>query len=111
MELLLTVIGLALVVAVAGWWLLRRRTPPPEEDEWTLPPEADAINPGTVAASPPMLDRTMLLHDDRVLDPSKWDNTPDANPDGTDDGGEEDLPRFFDREYLRQQERKDAPEA
>ena len=108
MDPLVAVVGLAVVALAVAWFLLRRRTPPPQDDEWTLPPEAEAGMPGPGVGPPPALDREMLLHRDRVLDPSKWDNSPDAGePDTDEEAGQDDLPRFFDREYLQQRERRD----
>ena len=111
MDPLFALVGLALVAAVAAWWFLRRRTPPVVEDEWELPPAAAPRRP-SVDAGPQVLDREAVLRRDRVLDPSKWDNTPDdgdhwATPEA--EPGE--LPQFFDRDYLQQRARKDDPDA
>lgn len=112
MDPLMVMVGVVVVALAAAWLLLRRRTPPPQpDDEWTLPPETGPGAPTPDAGPPPPLDREMLLHRDRVLDPSKWDNSPDSGePDADHEDGEDDLPRFFDREYLQQREPKDDPQ-
>lgn len=72
---------LAVITAAGVFWYVRnRRRPKPPEDEWVLPPDDGA--PGVRAqphapASAQVLDRESLLHRDRTLDPSKWDNSPD----------------------------------
>ena len=101
---LAVVIGLVVVVGAAGaWWLLRRRTPAPAEDEWELPPEETA---SPQPLGPQLLDRNALLHRNRVLDPTKWDNTPDG-PDSSTAAADEpdDLPRVLDRDYLERRQR------
>src|SRR5665647_2173544 len=69
---------------------------------------------------PQVLDRDTVLGRNRVFDPAQWDDTPDGSEeDGTEepfeepaDGpGGEDLPRYFDREYLERKNRGEAPEA
>lgn len=108
MDPLVAVVGVVVVALVAAWFLFRRRTPPPQDDEWTLPPEAEVGTPSPDAGPPPALDREMLLQRDRVLDPAKWDNSPDGSVlDPAEEADEDDLPRFFDREYLQQRERTD----
>ncbi len=101
MDPVITVV-VALVAAgtLAAWLLRRGRRRMVEEDEWSPPPED---TPGTWAAEPipQPFSREALLHRDRNLDPSKWDNTPDA---ATDEAVEGDLPRHFDRDDLRRRE-------
>ena len=108
MDLLVVVLVIA-VVAAAVWWFRRRRTPASvDEAEWMLPPEETVHTPNQ-DAGPQFFDRGTLLHRNRVLDPSKWDNTPDSIASGDGDAVPDDLPRFFDREYLQQRNRKDPP--
>ena len=68
---------------------------------------------------PQVLDRNTVLGRNRVFDPTNWDNTPDGSEeDGPDqpedepdaDPGGEDLPRFFDREYLERKSRGEPTE-
>ncbi len=92
---------LALVAAVAAWWLARRRRGHAAEGA----PPADPPTAGAAPAAPQVLDRGMLLGNDRVLDPAKWDNTPDEEAGAEDDP--EDLPKYFDRDYLRRREGQD----
>lgn len=116
----LLLLGIATVFGVRQ--VLARRRPAPPEDEWVLPPE-----PGTpgipttrppypeVPAGPPVLDREALLHRDRTLDPSKWDNSPDSQS-GTDvsdpDAGpvEGELPSRVDRSFLEALRSRDTDE-
>lgn len=109
MDLLVVVLVLAVVAAVAVWWFRRRRTPPSGDDEeWMLPPE-EAVHSPTEDVGPQFFDRGTLLHRNRVLDPSKWDNTPDGSTAAAADGDAvpDDLPRFFDRDYLQQRNRNE----
>lgn len=93
-------VALVAAGALAAWLFRRGRRPVIEEDEWSLPPE-DAPGPWAADPIPQTFDREALLHRDRNLDPSKWDNTPDA---ATDEAGEPELPRHFDRDDLRRRE-------
>lgn len=72
---------LAVVTAAAVFWYVKnRRRPEPPEDEWVLPPEEGQPSIPSATPEPPprmVLDREALLHKDRTLDTSKWDNTPD----------------------------------
>lgn len=92
--------GIAVVVVLAIVWVWRRRRAEAVE-EWT--DSADQAGPGSAGEPvPQVLDRDALVNRSRVLDPSKWDNAPE----GTQGGEAEepgDLPRFFDRDYLRRQ--------
>lgn len=91
--------GIAVVVVFAILWSWRRRRTTTAAEEWTPQEEA----PGTGGAPvPQVLDRDSLVNRSRVLDPSKWDNAPEGTE--TEDAEEPgDLPRFFDRDYLRRQ--------
>ncbi|MGB7963229.1 MAG: hypothetical protein WCF12_09785 [Propionicimonas sp.] len=112
MDPLFALVGLVVVgAAAAAWWFLRRRRPSAVEEEWTLPP-ADAVRRPSRDVGPQILDRQAVLRRDRVLDPSKWDNTPDDG-DGweTPEADPGDLPQFFDRDYLQQRAPKDDPNA
>jgi hypothetical protein len=102
---------LAVVAAGAcvGWSVMRRRRPVPEEDEWTLPP-VSGERPATAAGAeaPPRLDRDALVKRPRAFDPSRWDDQHVGGEPGTGEDDADDLPRFFDRDYLRQRERGEA---
>ncbi len=59
-----------------------------------------------------------MLGRNRVFDPTNWDDTPDGSeedgPDAPDEepvGGPvaEELPRFFDRDYLERKQRGETP--
>lgn len=111
MDPLFALVGLVLVAAAAAWWFLRRRRSSAVAEEWTpAPAEASPRRGGD--AGPQVLDREAVLRRDRVLDPSKWDNTPD-DVDGraTQEADPGELPTFFDRDYLQQRARKDDPDA
>ncbi len=104
MDQVLVIAGLAVIVAVAAVWFLRRRTQGPDEDEWALPPE---VSPEQGQSTEPQLfDRNALMHRNRALDPTKWDNSPDGS-EPMSEAEPDDLPRVFDRDYLakRQQPR------
>lgn len=114
MDLILAVLAIVAVGAGIYWWYDRRRATPPEEDEWTLPPEDGGRRPAQ-GIGQQRLDRDALLRRDRNLDPSKWDNSPDAAEDVSaeedavgDDGGE-DPPKHFDRDFLQRRGR-DGPD-
>ncbi len=118
---------LLLALAMGGWlwWRQRERPMPPETDTWELPPETDEAS-GAPAASPPPADRAVgvppagrapaapsavlgpreqpltreaLTNRNRVLDPSRWDNSPDGA--ASDDDGATAPPTVFDRDALR----------
>jgi hypothetical protein len=68
---------------------------------------------------PQVLDRDTVLGRKRAFDPTKWDDTPDGSEeDGPDQPEDEpvaesdgdDLPRFFDREYLERKSRGESTE-
>lgn len=114
----LTTLALLLVLAaVAVWWWRRRRPASPAEDEWTPPAQDTGGRPAP--AGPALLNRDMVLKRDRVLDPTKWDNTPDredrgAAEDPTGEGQTADTaepPRFIDRDYLQRRDRAEGPGA
>lgn len=106
MEPVLIVLGV--LVAAAVWWLTRRRKQLLQEG---FPDTASEPEPDE---GPPQVLRRSMLEQSRSFDPSAWDNTPDPDPDGggghddwavadEGDGPGDDLPRFFDRDYLRRQ--------
>ncbi len=71
---------LAVVAAgIAVWYIRNRRRVVPPEDDWVLPPEDGKPSMLSQRSSAPfqVLDRDALLHRDRTLDTSKWDDTPD----------------------------------
>jgi hypothetical protein len=112
-----TILIVVLVVAAAAavfWWTRRRAAPPPVGMREQPRPPAE---PRRLAPPPEqqVLDRNTVLGRNRVFDPSKWDDTPDGSEeDGPDQGDEEpmeDLPRFFDRDYLERKHRGETPEA
>ena len=107
--------GIIIVIVLAAggvFWWRRRRSAAPVEDEWQLPPESNDqahVSP----PAPQILDRESVLRRSRVLDPSKWDDTPDGAPDGTgaSAAGEAEpgaLPTYFDRDYLERKKRGEA---
>ncbi len=101
MEVILLLLAVLAAGAFVAWMVIRRRRPVPEDDEWTLPPaDGTKTRPAPPAAPepPPRLDRDALLKPPRAFDPSRWDDPPA----GDGEEAEEDLPRFFDRDYLRQ---------
>lgn len=118
MEWILVVVALAGAVFLAGGrWFGRRRTEPgtdvppvrsaPEPDDDWMPVEEPLDRPQEMP--PQALDRAMLLHRNRVLDPSAWDNTPDATRPATDEGEGAVPPAILDRDFLRSRQREDSP--
>jgi len=118
METVVIVIIVALAAGAVFLWTRRRATPratgtgeisrPPVEPRRLAPPP-----------EPQVLDRDTVLGRNRVFDPTNWDDTPDGSeedgPDQPEDGpvadsGGEDLPRFFDREYLERKSRGESTE-
>ncbi|MFP5417033.1 MAG: hypothetical protein ACLGHZ_09205 [Actinomycetes bacterium] len=103
MEWLIIVALLGLMVAALVAW--RRRRPAVEEDEWTLPPVAPGAEPGDAPTQ--VLNRDALLNRPRHFDPTGWDDSSDEPDDADDEAGaggdviEGDLPRYFDRDYLK----------
>ena len=94
---LVVVVVLVVGGLVAAWFVLRNRRAAPVDEKWTLPAEEEP------AAGEPVrqvLTREALVDPDRRLDPSKWDNSPDGEPEEV----EGDLPTHFDREYLRRRQ-------
>lgn len=75
-----TLILAVIAAGVTVWYFRNRRRVEPPEDEWVLPPDDGQPSIlGRGGAAPfEVLDRDALLHRDRTLDPSKWDNTPDG---------------------------------
>jgi hypothetical protein len=118
MEMVVIVIIVAVAAVAVFLWTRRRSTPratgageisrtPVEPQRLAPPPE------------PQVLDRNTVLGRNRVFDPTNWDDTPDGSEeDGPDqpedepiaDSGGEDLPRFFDREYLERKRRGEPTE-
>jgi hypothetical protein len=108
------------VAAVAVFLWTRRRATPPAADAGEIrraPAEARGLVP---PPEPQVLDRNAVLGRARVFDPTKWDDTPDGSEDdGPDlpedepvgDPGGEDLPRFFDRDYLERKSRGEPAES
>lgn len=120
METILIVIGVAAVAGAVFWWTRgRAHRPPAGAAEESPTPQAPRRH--DPLPEPQVLDRNTVLGRSRAFDPTNWDNTPDGyeddgpdNPDeGSPDGGPagEDLPRFFDRDYLERKNRGDAPQA
>ncbi|MCB0913300.1 MAG: hypothetical protein KDB60_16965 [Propionibacteriaceae bacterium] len=95
---LVVVVVLVVGGLIATWFVLRNRRATPVDDEWTLPPEDEPSAPGEPIRQ--VLTREALVDPDRRLDPSKWDNSPDGEPEEV----EGDLPTHFDREYLRKRQ-------
>lgn len=119
METLVIVVLVAVAaVAVFGW--RRRRANPPPADAAEL--SRTRVEPRRLSPppEPQVLDRSTVLGRNRAFDPTNWDDTPDGSEeDGADEPDEEpaegpggeDLPRFFDREYLERKSRGEATEA
>jgi len=116
------VIGVVVVLAAGGvfWWTRRRARPSQAGDAWGAPRTRAEPRRLVPPPEPQVLDRNTVLGRNRAFDPNKWDNTPDGSEeDGAEvleekpTGGpaDEDLPRFFDREYLERKRRGEAPEA
>jgi len=108
------------VVAAAGavfLWTRRRANPASigRGEQSRRPVEPRRLVP---PPEPQVLDRNTVLGRDRAFDPTNWDNTPDGSEDhGPDTPDEpapdspvgEDLPRFFDRDYLERKKRGETP--
>jgi len=118
METVLIVIIVA-VAAVAVFLWTRRRTTPPEVRGGGIPRTPVEPRRPAPPPEPQVLDRNTVLGRNRVFDPTNWDDTPDGSEeDGPDqpedevagDPGGEDLPRFFDREYLERKSRGETTE-
>ncbi|MDQ7993722.1 MAG: hypothetical protein AAGC63_16340 [Propionicimonas sp.] len=98
--------NVVLIVLVAGmaagwWWLNRRRR--------QLTGDPDAAGPDADTAPPEVFSRDTLLNRQRSFDPAGWDDSADAGqaaPGPTPATGE-DLPTYFDRDYLTR--RSDQP--
>lgn len=100
--MVLWIFGAVAVVVIAILWWWRRRRTSGTDPEWAPDPAEDAGPRLGAATTPQVFDRNSLVNRSRLLDPSKWDNTPDGEVDGegTEPG---DLPRYLDRDYLRRQ--------
>jgi hypothetical protein len=112
------VIGVVVVLAAAGvfWWTRRRARPSQAGDASGAPRTRAEPRRLVPPPAPQVLDRNTVLGRNRAFDPNKWDNTPDGSEeDGAgepeEEPADEDLPRFFDREYLERKSRGEAPEA
>lgn len=108
-------VAIAAVVWVVRNQLQKRRVAPPE-DEWVLPPEQGTRAPvDRWEPDPfPVLDRDALLHRDRTLDPSAWDDSPDSlsgtdvdDPDAP--APEAEAPTYFDRSFLEKRAKDENP--
>jgi hypothetical protein len=106
--LVIGIVAMAAIVLIAFLWWRNRRRMSAQPQEWD---EAATDDPGPRlggAPVPQILDRNSLVNRSRVLDPSKWDNGSEGSGSGEpDEPG--DLPRFFDRDYLRRQRADDPP--
>ena len=118
METVVVVVIVAVAAVGVFLWTRRRTTPPAagagEISRTPMEPRRPAPPP-----EPQVLDRNTVLGRNRVFDPTNWDDTPDGSeedgPDQPEDGpvadsGGEDLPRFFDREYLERKSRGESTE-
>ena len=116
--LVIVILVAAAAVAVFLWTRRAARATRVEAGEKTRrPAEPRRLVP---PPEPQVLDRNTVLGRNRVFDPTNWDNTPDGSEeDGADEpdlgpaaepAGEE-LPRFFDREYLERKKRGETPSA
>ncbi len=116
------VIGVVVALAAVGvfWWTRLRTRPSQAGDASGAPRTRTEPRRLVPPPEPQVLDRNTVLGRNRAFDPAKWDNTPDGSEEeGTDgpaeepaDGrGGEDLPRFFDRDYLERRSSGEAPEA
>nr|WP_300151392.1 hypothetical protein [Propionicimonas sp.] len=115
METALVIAGVLVVLAAAGgWWLSRRHRQVVGDDEFAWPSPAA---PPEAAGPPPLLDRDALLQGRRPFNPAGWDDTPDDDPGASDDSdvvpdaGGEDLPTYFDRDFLAGRQRPEPPES
>jgi hypothetical protein len=118
METVVIVIIVAVAAVAVFLWTRRRATPPATgaaEIQLTHVEPRRLVPP----PEPQVLDRNTVLGRNRVFDPTNWDDTPDGSEeDGPDqpgdepvgDSGGEDLPRFFDREYLERKSRGESTE-
>lgn len=120
MEPLVIVILVAVAAAAVFLWTRRRASPPPADDVWEVPRGPAEPRRVVPPPEPQVLDRNTVLGRNRAFDPSKWDDSPDGSEEDGAEGpveapadgpAEEDLPRFFDRDYLERKHRSEAPEA
>lgn len=103
---------LVIGMAAAYWWLSRRRKELLGEDG-KLPSvraERDDYLP------PPRLTRDSLVNRPQAFDPHAWDDSPDSES-GTEPEApparpepEDELPAYFDREFLERRQRKPEPD-
>lgn len=113
---IVVVIAIVVALALVSWLLLRRRTvraAPVERPAPPAPPSQELIEP----TAPATLDRSMLQGRSTGFDPHGWDDSPDPEPTqeapagedveaaGSADDAAADLPRYFDRDYLKGRER------
>ncbi len=111
---LVIAIVLVAITAAGAWWLHRRhREVVGDGDEAGWPTSAA---PAEDDAPAPLLDRDALLRGRRPFNPSGWDDTPDDEPASGEpatsatDTPDDDLPTYFDRDFLARRQRKDEPE-
>jgi len=113
METVVIVVIVAVAAVAVFLWTRRRATQrvPGAGEISRTPAEPRRLAP---PPEPQVLDRNTVLGRNRVFDPTNWDDTPDGSEeDGPDqpgdepvgDPGGEDLPRFFDRDYLERKSR------
>ncbi len=95
------VFGLALAVAISRWRSRSSSADFAETDD-----DAIADEPTPEPMGPQAFDRNFLATRNRVLDTSKWDNSPGGSAPA--EAAPEDLPRFFDRDYLNKRGRPEA---
>lgn len=113
------IVIIAAVAAVGVFLWTRRRATPTATGAGELPRTAVEPRHLVPPPEPQVLDRNTVLGRNRAFDPTNWDDTPDGSEeDGPDlaedepvgDSGGEDLPRFFDREYLERKSRGESTE-
>jgi hypothetical protein len=118
METVVIVIIVAVAAVAVFLWSRRKAVPPAggAGEISRIPVEPRRLAP---PPEPQVLDRNTVLGRNRNFDPTNWDDTPDGSEeDGVDDPDAEpvgdpvgeDLPRFFDREYLERKSRGEPTE-
>jgi hypothetical protein len=114
METALVIAGvLVALTAAGGWWLYRRHRQVVGDDESAGPAPGDPLED---VGPLPLLDRDALLQGRRPFNPAGWDDTPDDDPGASDaddfvpDAGGDELPTYFDRDFLANRQRPEPPE-